>query len=162
MTTVPSERVPAGGTTRKPPRIDHRVRLADARDLSRLHEIATESYPSFTTDLAALQQEESLFVAEWRTALDGFIVLLPLHDAILVHRLAIAADMRRRGLGGWLLDFATHHARTAGLAAVEIQMPDSDRKRMAWLQRLGFAPMTPTGNRTLLRRPAHHGREIKP
>src|SRR3546814_2177059 len=92
MTMVPSERVPAGGTTRRPPRIDHRVRLADARDLSRLHEIATESYSSFTTDLAALQQEESLFVAEWRTALDGFIVLLPLHDAILVHRLAIRSE----------------------------------------------------------------------
>jgi GNAT superfamily N-acetyltransferase len=73
---------------------------------------------------------------------------------MLVHRLAIAAEMRRRGLGGWLLDFAVHHARATGLAAVEIQLPDSARSRIDWLQRRGFAPLAPTGNRVLLRRPA--------
>lgn len=153
MTTVPSGQTPAAAPIRKPPRIDHRVRLADARDIVRLQEIAAESYAGMATDLAALQREESLFVAEWRTALDGFVVLLPLHDAMLVHRLAIAADMRRRGLGGWLLDFAIKHARGIGLAAVEIQLPDHARDRLAWLQGRGFAPLAPTGNRILLRRP---------
>jgi GNAT superfamily N-acetyltransferase len=153
MTTAPSSQGrTAPGAIRKPPRIDHRVRLADARDLPRLHEIAAEAWTA-GTDLTALQREESLFVAEWRTALDGFIVLLPLHDAMLVHRLAIAAEMRRRGLGGWLLDFAIHHARAAGRAAVEIQLPETARDHASWLRRRGFAPLAPTGNRILLRRP---------
>ena len=154
MPMPPPDRVQAAAL-RRPPRIDHRVRLADASDLPRLREIAAESYSDIATDLAALQREENLFVAEWRTALDGFIVLLPLHDAILVHRLAIAADMRRRGLGGWLLGFAAHHARTTGLAAVEIQLSGHGDTRIAWLQRHGFAPLAPTGNRILLRRPAN-------
>jgi GNAT superfamily N-acetyltransferase len=158
MTMAPSGQPIARGTIRKPPRIDHRVRLADARDLSRLQEIAAEAGTGIGTgtgsDLAALQQEENLFVAEWRTALDGFIVLLPLHDAILVHRLAVATEMRRRGLGGWLLDFAAQHARAAGLAGVEIQLPEQARDQAAWLQRRGFVPLAPSGNRILLRRPA--------
>jgi GNAT superfamily N-acetyltransferase len=153
MPTVPSRQAPAAAPTSKPPRIDHRVRLADARDLTRLHEIAAESFAGPPADFAALQREESLFVAEWRTAIDGFVVLLPLHNAMLVHRLAIAADMRRRGLGGWLLDFAIHHARTAGLAAVEIQLPETAPDRLAWLHKRGFASLAPTGNRILLRRP---------
>ena len=56
---------------------------------------------------------------------------------------------------GWLLGFAAHHARTTGLAAVEIQLSGHGDTRIAWLQRHGFAPLAPTGNRILLRRPAN-------
>ena len=39
------------------------------------------------------------------------------------------------------------------MAAVEIQLPDHARDRLVWLQTRGFAPMAPTSNRILLRRP---------
>jgi len=153
MTTHPAEQTPTLRQHAGSPRIEHRIRLADGNDLSRLHEIATEAYGSSFTNLAALQEEGNLFVAEWRTALDAFIVLLPLHEAMLVHRLGVAADMRRRGLGGWLLDFAVHHAHSAGMMAAEAQLQDSDRATIAWLARRGFLPAHRTGNRALLRRP---------
>ncbi|WP_341705734.1 GNAT family N-acetyltransferase [Ferrovibrio sp.] len=135
-------------------RIEHRIRPADRNDLPRLRDIAAEAWPGDNLDLAALQDEQALFVAEWRIAIDGFIVLLPLHQSMLVHRLAVAGEMRGRGLGGWLLDFAAQHARGAGHAAIEVQLAEDRTGDIAWLLRHGFARARQTSNRALLRRAA--------
>lgn len=135
-------------------RVEHRMRLADRNDLPRLTEIAQATLPDAAKlDLTALQHEQSLFVAEWRTAIDGFTVLLALQDSLLVHRLTVAEEARGRGLGSWMLDVAGHHARQLGLAAVEIQRAVEERETIAWLQRRGFSPMPHGGNRLYLRRP---------
>lgn len=134
--------------------IDHRVRLADRNDLPRLQDIATEAWGEAAPDLSGLQNEESsLFVAEWRTAIDGFIILLPVQDGLLVHRVAVAADMRERGIGSALLDFASHHAGSLGLPALNIQQASHDRAAIAWATRRGFSLHHHAGNRLFLRRP---------
>lgn len=134
-------------------RIEHRMRLADRNDLPRLIEIAqTALADAAKLDFHALQREQSLFLAEWRTAIDGFAVFLPLQESLLVHRLAVAEEARGRGLGGWMLDVAGHHARQLGLQAVEVQRAIEERDSIAWLQRRGFSPMPHGGNRLYLRR----------
>ncbi|WP_374300351.1 GNAT family N-acetyltransferase [Ferrovibrio sp.] len=136
-------------------RIEHRMRLADRNDLPRLIEIAQATLADAAKlDFRSLQHEQTLFVAEWRTAIDGFAVFLPLQESLLVHRLAVAEDARGRGLGGWMLDVAGHHARQLGLQAVEVQRAIEERDSIAWLQRRGFSPMPHGGNRLYLRRPA--------
>lgn len=136
-------------------RIEHRMRLADRHDLPRLLEIAQAALPDAAKlDFLALQVEQSLFLAEWRTAIDGFAVFLPLQDSLLIHRLAVAEEARGRGLGGWILDVAGHHARQLGLQAVEVQRGAEDHDTIAWLRRRGFSALPHGGNRLYLRRPA--------
>lgn len=131
------------------------MRLADRNDLPRLIEIAQSVLTDAAKlDFRSLQHEQALFIAEWRTAIDGFAVFLPLQESLLVHRMAVAEDARGRGLGGWMLDVAGHHARQLGLQAVEVQRAIEERDSIAWLQRRGFSPMPHGGNRLYLRRPA--------
>lgn len=143
----------APGTAKS--RIEHRLRLADRNDLGHLRDIARTAYPGDATlDLAALQRDDTLYLAELRTAIDGFIVLLPLQDSVLIHRLAVAADARNMGLGGWLLDCAALHAAHLGLAHVEMQRPAEDKRGIAWLTARGFSLLPHGGNKLYLRRPA--------
>ena len=134
-------------------RIEHRLRPADRNDLHRLQEISRTALPDAANlDLAALQRDENLFVAEWRTAIDGFMVLLPLQTSLLINRLAVAEEARRQGLGAWLLDCAAMHARGLGLVAIEIQRPEHDTTGIAWLARRGFARLPHGGNKVYLTR----------
>lgn len=134
-------------------RIEHRLRPADRNDLWRLEEIARTSLPDAASlDLAALQRDESLFVAEWRMAIDAFMVLLPLHTSLLISRMAVADETRRQGIGTWLLDCAALHARGLGLGAIEIQRPEHDKTGIAWLAKRGFARHPHGGNRVYLTR----------
>jgi len=135
-------------------RIEHRLRPADPNDLTRLTEIARVAFGDDPTlNLPDLQRDSSLFLAEWRTAVDGFIVLLPLPNSILIHRMAVAEEARGQGLGAWFLDCASEHARSQDLKAVEIQRPVSDRAGIDWLRRHGFTADPHGGNRIYLRRP---------
>jgi ribosomal protein S18 acetylase RimI-like enzyme len=134
-------------------RIEHRLRSADRNDLPRLTEIASAAFGDDSSlDLSELQRDASLFLAEWRTAVDGFMVLLPLQASILIHRMAVAEEARGQGLGAWLLDCAAEHARSQELKAVEIQRPVSDRTGIDWLRRQGFTADPHGGNRIYLRR----------
>ncbi len=134
-------------------RIEHRLRPADRNDLYRLQEIARTTLPDSTSlDLAALERDGSLFVAEWRTAIDAFIVLLPLQSSLLISRLTVAEDARGQGLGAWLLDCAAMHARGLGLVAIEIQRPEHDTRGIAWLAKRGFARLPHGGNKVYLTR----------
>lgn len=134
-------------------RIEHRLRAADRNDLSRLGEIARTSLADAATlDLAALQKEENLFVAEWRTAIDGFMVLLPLQSSLLISRLVVAEEARKQGLGAWLLDCAAFHARSLDLVAIEIQRPEHDKAGIAWLAKRGFVRNPHGGNKIYLSR----------
>jgi ribosomal protein S18 acetylase RimI-like enzyme len=134
-------------------RIEHRLRAADRNDLPHLNDIARTAFsddPSL--DLASLQRDGTLFLAEWRTAVDGFIVLLPMHNSLLIHRMAVAVEARGAGLGAWMLDCAVQHARDLDFIAVDIQRPIEDRIGIDWLRRHGFVPEPHGGNRIYLRR----------
>lgn len=134
-------------------RVQHRLRPADRNDLYRLREIArTTLSDAASLDLAALERDGSLFVAEWRTAIDAFIVLLPLQSSLLISRLTVAEDARGQGLGAWLLDCAAMHARGLGLVAIEIQRPEHDTQGIAWLAKRGFARLPHGGNKVYLTR----------
>lgn len=134
-------------------RIQHRLRPADRNDLPRLQDIARTSLPDAASlDLAALQRDENLFVAEWRTAIDAFMVLLPLQTSLLINRLAVAEEARGQGLGTWLLDCAAMHARGLGLVAIEIQRPEHDKPGITWLTKRGFARHPHGGNKVYLTR----------
>ncbi len=134
-------------------RIEHRLRPADRNDLYRLQDIARTTLPDAASlDLAALERDGSLFVAEWRTAIDAFIVLLPLQSSLLISRLTVAEDARGQGLGAWLLDCAAMHARGLGLVAIEIQRPEHDTPGIAWLAKRGFARLPHGGNKVYLTR----------
>lgn len=134
-------------------RIEHRLRSADRNDLPRVGEIARTTLPDAATlDLAALQKDESLFVAEWRTAIDGFMVLLPLHTSLLINRLVVAEEARQQGLGAWMLDCAAFHARSLDLSAIEIQRPEQDKPGIAWLAKRGFVRNPHGGNKVYLSR----------
>lgn len=134
-------------------RIEHRLRPADRNDLYRLQEIARSTLAEAgALDLAALQRDENLFVAEWRTVVDAFLVLLPLQSSLLISRLAVAEEARRQGLGAWLLDCAAMHARSLGLVAIEIQRPAHDTAGITWLAKRGFARLPHGGNKIYLTR----------
>lgn len=134
-------------------RIEHRLRPADRNDLYHLQEIARTTLPDAASlDLAALERDGSLFVAEWRTAIDAFIVLLPLQSSLLISRLTVAEGARGQGLGAWLLDCAAMHARGLGLVAIEIQRPEHDTPGITWLTRRGFARLPHGGNKVYLTR----------
>jgi ribosomal protein S18 acetylase RimI-like enzyme len=134
-------------------RIEHRLRPADRNDLYRLQDIARTTLPDAASlDLAALERDGNLFVAEWRTAIDAFIVLLPLQSSLLISRLTVAEEARGQGLGAWLLDCAAMHARGLDLVAIEIQRPEHDTAGIAWLAKRGFVRLPHGGNKVYLTR----------
>ncbi|MEQ5786404.1 GNAT family N-acetyltransferase [Erythrobacter sp. NFXS35] len=53
--------------------------------------------------------------------------------------LSVAPDLQSAGLGRRLLDAAEDHARTAGIAAMEMTVIDSRESLIAWYERRGYA-----------------------
>lgn len=52
--------------------------------------------------------------------------------------LCVSPDLQSHGLGGRLLEEAEHHARTLGIAAMEMTVIDTRESLIAWYQRRGY------------------------
>ncbi len=67
--------------------------------------------------------------------------------------LSVAPDLQSSGLGRRLLDAAEEHARTLGLAAMEITVIDSRDALIAWYERRGYVRTGETRPFPVLRDP---------
>ncbi len=126
-----------------------RLRPAEPRDAARLKQLAGQAYrihaavlprppQAVTDDYAALIADDAVYVAEADSDLAGLIVLLPLHNALLLHAVAVAPEAQRRGIGGLLLRYAIEHARGQGLGAVEASVEKALLPLLGWFGRFGF------------------------
>ncbi|MBX3453333.1 GNAT family N-acetyltransferase [Ferrovibrio sp.] len=133
-----------------------RLRPADKADIARIRQIAEATYGPYrkdlpkppsalTDDYALLIADDAVFVVEGRDGVAGFAVLLGLHHALMVHSLAVDPDMQRQGVGKMLIAFATGHAASLGLQALEASVEKAMLPVIAWLGRNDFVAIRSPG-----------------
>ena len=132
------------------------VRLATVDDLPRVATLfdayrqfygASSNIAAAHTFLAARadRRESVLLVAEDGRATLGFAQLFPLFSSVglgpifLLNDLFVAADARRRGVGGRLLEAAAAHAREAGALRIEIATQHTNVHALSLYQARGYA-----------------------
>ncbi len=133
-----------------------RLRPAERHDTQRLKQIANAAYGIYADVLAtppqpvrddymALVNDDAVFVAENQEGVAGFTVLLPIHNALLLHALAVAPEAQRQGVGAQLLHFALTHAIGQGLPALEVSLEKAMLPLLGWFGRFGFETIRSPG-----------------
>ena len=133
-----------------------RLRPAEPRDATRLKQIAIQAFriyaellprppQSVTADYAALIADDAVCVAERDGEAQGVAVLLPLHNALLLHTVAVAPEMQRGGIGAMLLNYAAQHAQGQGLGAVEVSVERAMLPLLGWFGRHGYEAVRSPG-----------------
>jgi len=133
-----------------------RLRPAERRDAVRLKEIASQAYRIYapelprppqavTDDYPALIADDAIYVADGEDGVAGFATLLPLHNALLLHAVAVAPELQRQGVGGLLLRFAVDHAASQNMQAVEASLEKAMLPLIAWFGRHAFETIRSPG-----------------
>src|SRR3546814_4386093 len=107
--------------SRKVTSMEYEIRLADANDLRDVEAIVRDAYshyvaylgrePSpFLDDYAPLIREGRVSVIEYHGTVQGFLVLIPEIDALLLDNVAVSTNVRGSEIGRVLLEFAERSA----------------------------------------------------
>lgn len=134
------------------------LRTAVAGDLAALASLELECFGADAWSAESLQQELSgvpatrhVVVAEdAEDGLIGFGVVMALGETADVHRIAVAPDRRRAGLGGRLLQALLTEAALRGCPTVLLEVASDNIAAVALYTRAGFA--------TIDRRLGYYGR----
>lgn len=134
------------------------VRLARAGDLPRLAAIeisagerfrgthmewAADADPTPLADLEPALQRDELWVAEAAGELVGFLLALPLDDALYIREVAVARGQQGKGHGRALIAVAEAHARAQGYAALTLTTDELIEWNRPFYERLGFRVTDP-------------------
>lgn len=109
----------------------HTARRATPSDVPEIHCITHAAYAPYIPDLGReplpMRTDHAPLVDAgqvWMVAHDGaecaLAVLVPHPDHLLILNLAIPPEAQGQGTGRWMLAFAEHQARTAGLAELRL------------------------------------------
>ncbi len=133
-----------------------RLRPAEWRDALRLKEIASQAYRIYAAemprppqavvdDYPALIADDAVYVADGEDGVAGFTVLLPLHNALLLHAVAVAPELQRQGIGGLLLHFALNHASGQNMQALEVSIEKAMLPLLGWFGKHDFETVRSPG-----------------
>jgi len=89
-------------------------------------------------DFAARLASETCFVIEQGGRIVASVFCIRQGDALYIGRLAVAPDMRRRGLAGALVEAAKVEARRLGAKRMTLKVRISLKDNVALFQRHGF------------------------
>jgi len=84
-------------------------------------------------DFASLIDQDSVWVCD-----GGFIVMFAQGDVLHIENVAVHPDMQGQGFGRRLMSFAEDHARSLGLACVELYTNAKMTGPLALYPRLGY------------------------
>lgn len=134
------------------------VRLARADDLPKIAAIemsagerfrgthmdwAADAEPTPLADLEPALARGELWVAEDAGELVGFLLALPLDDALYIREVAVALGQQGKGYGRSLIAAAAAHARASGHAALTLTTDELIEWNRPFYERLGFRVTDP-------------------
>ena len=90
-------------------------------------------------DYGALIEARHVHVVERDDAIQGFIVLLPEIDAMLLDNVAVDPDAQGTGLGRQMLEFAEQSAKEAGFSAIRLYTNEAMTENIGLYSRIGYA-----------------------
>ncbi|WP_375463637.1 GNAT family N-acetyltransferase [uncultured Methylobacterium sp.] len=126
------------------------IRLARAADRAAVEAIVAAAYAPYVArigrnpapmddDYAALIAAGRVHVLVVEGAVRGLVVLIPRADALFIDNVAVAPELRGRGLGRSLLRFAEAAARRSGLDTIRLCTNEAMTENRALYARIGFA-----------------------
>jgi len=126
------------------------LRLATPADLATVQEIARAAYGHYIArigrepgpmldDYAALIGAGRVHVVEQDGGVEGFVVLIPQEDAMLLDNVAVAPDAQGAGLGRLMMAFAEWAAVEAGYGAIKLYTNEAMTENIALYARIGYA-----------------------
>lgn len=92
-------------------------------------------------------------VAMSGTVIAGFLVASRKGDAIHCHRIAVAADVNRRGVGTALMKNVAAHGIAHGATTFTVKAHQTNARSLSFLQHTGFAIVGRDGHNVLLGAP---------
>ena len=85
--------------------------------------------------------QHSLVILETEGVAAYLIASRPQPDMLHIHRLAVAASARDKGLATCLMDTLVKRARREGVRLIRLNVDPSNRAARAFYEELGFTPM---------------------
>ncbi len=90
-------------------------------------------------DYAALIAANRVHVVERDGLVQGLVVLIPEHDAMLLDNVAVASAARGTGLGRTMLQHAERVARAAGYGRIKLYTNEAMTENIALYGRIGYS-----------------------
>lgn len=122
---------------------DLAIDWAAGEDLDAIHRIERDSFPApwqrafFAAELEASGRFN--IVARRRGAVIGYLFSMWLFDELHVNKIAVAAEERRRGVAGLLMERCFDFARAHGVRLITLEVRQSNRAAQEFYRRLAFA-----------------------
>lgn len=125
------------------------LRLANSEDLTAIRDIVQAAYTPYVArigrepgpmldDYATLIRGGLVHTMERDGVVQGFIVLIPKDDAMLLDNIAISPEAQGTGLGRAMLGFAEQTARKAGYRAIKLYTNEAMVENIALYTRFGY------------------------
>ncbi|MFC0387722.1 GNAT family N-acetyltransferase [Muricoccus vinaceus] len=125
-------------------------RPATPNDLHAVEEIVRHAYSPYVSrigrepgpmldDYAALIAAGRLHVVERNGTVQGLVVLIPQHGAMLLDNVAVAPAAQGTGLGRTLLRYAERATRDAGYDRIELYTNEAMTENIALYARTGYS-----------------------
>ena len=125
----------------------HSPRPATHDDLRAVQEIVGAAYSRYEArigrkpgpmldDYRALIDQGRVHVVECSGMVQGIVVLIPQHDAMLLDNVAVAPAAQGSGLGRAMLEFAEHAARAAGYRSIRLYTNEAMTENIALYSRI--------------------------
>ena len=126
------------------------LRPATRSDLAAVQKIVRAAYTHYIVrigcepgpmldDYASLIDGGRVHVAERDDLVQGFLVLIPQDEAMLLDNVAVAPQAQSTGLGRTMLEFAERSALEAGYAAITLYTNVAMTENIALYTRIGYA-----------------------
>lgn len=125
-------------------------------------EWAADAEPTPLEDLKPPLERGELWVAEADGVLVGFLLALPLDDALYIREVAVARGQQGKGYGRALIATAEAHARRHGYAALTLTTDELIEWNRPFYERLGFHLTDPFDLTPDLYQRLRHERELFP
>lgn len=130
--------------------MEQKLRSAIYEDLAAIQEIVRAAYAHYVArigrepgpmldDYAALIGDSRVHVVERTSVVQGFLVLIPQDEAMLLDNIAVAPEAQGQGVGRLLMEFAERAAIAAGYSAISLYTNEMMVENIALYARIGYA-----------------------
>ena len=125
-------------------------RPATLEDIHAVQEIVQHAYSPYVSrigrepgpmldDYAALIAANRVHVVEQDGTVQGLVVLIPEHDAMLLDNVAVAPAARGTGIGRTMLQHAERTAKMAGYDRIKLYTHEAMTENIALYGRIGYS-----------------------
>lgn len=126
------------------------LRLAIRDDLNAVEQVVRAAYSKYVArigrkpapmldDYRSLIAKGYVHVVEHEGGVQGVLVLIPQHDALLLDNVAVYPAAQGRGLGRRMLEFAERTAIARGYRSIRLYTNEAMTENMALYARIGYS-----------------------